>query len=134
MLRFPPGVGRAASQELRATVQTVSAGADLGILSIVGTVLEPRISSKKGCTIWQCTLAQTHIGKGGGGGPTVDTQLLELRCIGKWATFASSIERGRQVAVVGKLLHRPKFVASTASYDHRSEVLISDTLGSLVTL
>lgn len=117
--------------------------ADVGIITIVGTVMEPRLSHKKGFPIWQCTLAQTHVGRGGNGGATVDTQLIDVRCVGRWAesiegdgivSEGDRIRKGSIVAVTGKLLHRPKYIASTTSYDHRSEILVSDMLGSITLL
>ena len=136
MLRFPPGVGRSTAKVALPLAAHVSpsAACDVGLITFIGTILDPRFSLKRGYAVWQCTLSQTHVGKSGAAGATVDTQLLELRCVGECASVAATFERGLQVAVVGRLLHRPKFIAATASYDHRSEILVSDTLGSLTRL
>lgn len=109
--------------------------ADGCVFTVTGILCEPRVSHRKGNMMWQCTLSQTHQGISCREGKsitdriTVDTQIMDIRCAGSVFEEVRGLAPGQRLVCVGKLFHRPRFVATTASYDYKPEIVVDDTFG-----
>lgn len=140
MLRGLPSKARPLSTAAWASLEAIPqvpgehSYADGCVFTVTGVLCEPRVSHRKGNMMWQCTLSQTHQGISCREGKladriTVDTQIFDVRCAGSVFEEVRGLPPGQRLLCVGKLFHRPRFVATTASYDYKAEIVVDDTFG-----
>eukprot|EP00758_Cryptobia_borreli_P010656 Tbor_TRINITY_DN5589_c1_g5::TRINITY_DN5589_c1_g5_i1::g.12998::m.12998 len=111
------------------------ASTGLNLFTLMGVVCDPKVNHRRGYMQWQCTVSHTHQGLSGtDGGLVVDTQLFDLKCQGEWYNYCRGIPAGHLVLCRGRIFHRPRYVAANASYDYRTEIIVSDNAGSISVL
>lgn len=113
---------------------------ELAIHACVGVVRSPSRGIMQGEPEWSCKLLLTERGSSARWPPTSSTiaaqQVFQLRCRGAaMAGFCiENVKEGEIVHVVSKLIHKPRYVPVHGTYFTTTELLVTDSLGSITTV
>ncbi|CAG9584262.1 conserved hypothetical protein [Leishmania major strain Friedlin] len=118
----------------------VSSIGELSIHACVGVIQNPSRGVLQGEPEWSCKLLLTECGIPARWPPTLraiaSQQVFHLRCRG--AAMAgycfANLREGELVHVVSKLIHKPRYVPVHGTYFTTTELLVTDSLGSIVSV
>ncbi|KPI89398.1 hypothetical protein ABL78_1524 [Leptomonas seymouri] len=110
---------------------------ELAIHACVGVIRNPSRGIMQGEPEWSCKLLLTECGSSARWPPSPSTiaaqQVFQLRCRG--AAMAgycfSNLKEGEVIHVVSKLIHKPRYVPVHEAYFTTTELLVTDSLGSI---
>lgn len=102
----------------------------------VGVVRNPCRGIRKSELEWTCNLLLTECGCSSGlnsRGRLVSQQMLLLRCRGTaMASFCFlRLREGGMIHVVSKVMQRPRYISAHEDYFSATELLVSDSFGSI---
>ncbi|CAM44484.1 conserved hypothetical protein [Leishmania braziliensis MHOM/BR/75/M2904] len=118
----------------------VSLIGDLSIHACVGVIQSPSRGMLQGEPEWSCKLLLTECGSPAQWPPALRTvatqQVFRLRCRGvAMAGYCfANLREGEVVHVVSKLVHKPRYITVHGTYFTATELLVTDSLGSIVSV
>ncbi|KPA81908.1 hypothetical protein ABB37_04151 [Leptomonas pyrrhocoris] len=113
---------------------------ELVIHACVGVIRNPSRGILQGEPEWSCKLLLTECGSSARLPPSPSTvaaqQVFQLRCRG--AAMAgycfANLNEGEVIHVVSKLIHKPRYVPVHEAYFTTTELLVTDSLGSITSV